>query len=403
MALDGASEAPLKGLRVVELAQLLAGPYCGQLFADFGAEVIKVEQPGIGDPMREWGREKAAGRSLWWPIISRNKKSVTANLRETEGQELVRELIKSADVVIENFRPGTLERWDLGYERLSEENPGLIMIRVTGYGQSGPYAQRAGYGAIGEALGGLRYVTGDPSTPPSRTGISIGDTLAATFAAVGGLAALQARSRTGVGQVVDSAIYEAVFAVMEAIIPEYELGGSVRERTGSILPNIAPSNVYPTKDGELILIAANQDTVFRRLAKAMGAPELAEDPRYISHGARGEHQGELDELIASWSAKYSSLEVEQIMEEYGVPMGRMFRAPEMLADPHFAARDAITSLVDPILGEVKMQNVVPKLSKTPGQLHWTGPDLGAHNEEVYSQLLGLSQDRLFSLSEQGVI
>lgn len=403
MSDESTARPALDGVRVIEMAQLLAGPYCGQMLGDLGADVIKIEQPGLGDPMREWGREKGeGGRSLWWPIISRNKKSVTVNLRVEEGQRIVRQLVEEADILLENFRPGTLERWNLGYEELSRINPRLIMIRVTGYGQDGPYSAKAGYGAIGEAMGGLRYVTGDPSTPPSRAGISIGDTLAAVYATIGGLAALHARERTGRGQVVDSAIYEAVFAVMEAIIPEYELGGGIRERTGAILPNIAPSNIYPTKDGDTFLIAGNQDTVFHRLAHAMGRPDMAEDPRYRTHIARGKNQAELDEIIAAWSATLTTDELEALMASSGVPAGRIFRAPEMLADPHFAAREAIIAVPDEVFGEVRMQNIFPRLKGTPGRILWTGPELGQHTDEVLDSI-GIDATRRERLRADGVI
>ncbi|HEX5300175.1 MAG TPA: CoA transferase, partial [Streptosporangiaceae bacterium] len=255
---------PLSDLRVVELGQLLAGPFCGQLLGDFGAEVIKVEDPGQGDPMRQWGREKPHGKSLWWPVVARNKKSATCNLRTPEGQGLLRRLLRQADVLVENFRPGTLERWGLSPEALWQDNPGLVITRVTGYGQSGPYSPRAGFGAIGEAMGGIRYVMGSPGEPPVRAGISIGDALAATFACLGTLVALHHRERSGRGQVVDSAIYEAVLAMMESLLPEWAVAGYQRERTGAVLPNVSPSNVYPTADGDLVLIAANQDTVFTR-------------------------------------------------------------------------------------------------------------------------------------------
>ena len=268
---------PLVDLRVLELGQLLAGPFCGQVLGDLGAEVIKVEDPGRGDPMREWGREKPHGQSLWWPIVGRNKKSITLDVRTAQGQELFRRLAATADIVVENLRPGTLERWGLGYDVLSALNSRLILVRVTGFGQTGPYADQAGYGSIGEAMGGLRYVTGDPTTPPSRVGISIGDSLAAMFATIGALSALHARSFTGRGQVVDCAIYEAVLGIMESLVTEYDVAGFIRERTGSILPSVAPSNVYPTAEGSLVVIGANQDTVFRRLAVAMDQPELGED------------------------------------------------------------------------------------------------------------------------------
>ena len=394
---------PLADVRVVEMGQLLAGPFCGQLLADFGAEVIKLEDPARGDPMRQWGREKPHGLSLWWPVIARNKKSVTLNLRHPEGQSLARRLLGTADVLVENFRPGTLERWGLGYDALAERNPGLVLVRVTGFGQDGPYAPRAGYGSIGEAMGGLRYVTGDPSTPPSRSGISIGDSLAGTFAALGALLALHARARTGRGQVVDSAIYEAVLAMTESLVTEYQVAGYTRERTGAILPNVAPSNVYPTADGQLVLVAANQDTVFRRLAAVMARPELADDPRYASHSARGEHQVELDGLIAGWTATLDAERLLAALEEAGVPAGRIYRAADMLADPHYQARQAIVRLADPELGEIAMQNVAPRLSATPGRVAWPGPALGQHNREVYQGLLGLPDEEVERLADQAVI
>ncbi len=393
----------LSGLRVIEMGTLLAGPFCGQLLGDFGAEVIKVEPPGKGDPMREWGQEKAHGKSLWWPVIARNKKSVTLNLREAAGQEIVRELIRDADFLLENFRPGTMERWNLDYQTLAEINPRLIMIRVSGFGQTGPYSRRAGFGAVGESMGGLRYVCGDPRTPPSRMGISIGDSLAATFACVGALSALHYRERTGRGQVVDSAIYEAVLNMMESLITEYDAVGYIRERQGSILPNVAPSNVYPTKDDKLHLIAANQDTVFRRLATAMGRPELADDPRYSSHTARGQRQQELDDLIAEWTRTLTQEQLIALMDEHGIPAGGIYRAPEMLEDPHFKARQAIIEVMHPELGSLKMQNIAPKLSLTPGQVRAVGPDLGQHNDEVYRGLLGYDDSRMEALRAQGII
>lgn len=404
MAVDeGNRKGPLNDLRVVEMGQLLAGPFCGQLLADFGAEVIKLEQPGVGDPMRQWGREKPHGKSLWFPVLARNKKSVTLNAREAEGQEIVRNLVAKSDFLLENFRPGTMERWGLGYDELSKINPGLIMIRVSGYGQTGPYSKRAGFGSIGEAMGGLRHVVGDPSTPPSRVGISIGDTLAATFACIGALTALHQRERTGRGQIVDSAIYEAVLNIMESLVTEYDQAGYIRERTGSILPNVAPSNVYPTKDGKMILIAANQDLVFARLAEAMGRKELAEDARYATHAARGENQRELDDVIAEWSRTIDSGPLEELMHEHGVPAGNIYRAPEMLEDAHFKAREAIVRVADHTFGELAMQNIAPKLSETPGEIRHAGPALGAHNDEIYKGLLGLEDAVIDKLHADGII
>jgi formyl-CoA transferase len=397
------SDLPLADVRVLELGQLLAGPFCGQLLGDFGADVVKVEEPGRGDPMRQWGREKPHGMSLWWPILARNKKSVTCDLRSPQGQELVRRLASSSDVLIENFRPGTLERWGLGPQKLWEINPRLIVTRVTGYGQTGPYASRAGFGSIGEAMGGIRYVTGDPGQPPSRSGISLGDALAATFAALGTLVALHARGKSGRGQIVDSAIYEAVLALMESLLPEWELAGYQRERTGTVLPNVSPSNVYPTLDADLILIAANQDSVFRRLASAMGRPELAEDPRFATHSARGAHMAEIDDLITAWTAARTADEVLPLLHEAGVPAGKIFRAIDMLGDEHFAARQAIVRLLHPDLGELPMQSVFPRLSGTPGSVRHLGPVLGEHNSEIYGGRLGLSDDEVKKLSLEGVI
>jgi len=402
MAGERFSNGPLSDLRVIEMGTLLAGPFCGQLLGDLGAEVVKVEPPGQGDPMRVWGRQKQGDPSLWWPVVARNKKSITLDLRQADGQQVLKDLVAKSDFLIENFRPGTLEKWGLGWEQLSAVNPRLIMVRVSGYGQTGPYARRAGFGAIGEAMGGLRYVVGDPSTPPSRVGISIGDSLAATYACLGALAALNYRERSGRGQVVDSAIYEAVLGMMESLITEYDKTGYVRERTGAILPNVAPSNVYPTSDG-LVLIAANQDTVFGRLCEAMGRAELAADPRYISHQSRGANQKELDDLIGRWSERHTTREILELMDRRGVPAGQIYRAPEMLEDPHFAARQAIVSVAHPDFGKIRMQNVAPRLSETPGGIRAPSPALGQHNDEVYLELLGMPRERYVRLKAAGVI
>ncbi|HWM57127.1 MAG TPA: CoA transferase [Pseudonocardia sp.] len=394
---------PLDDLRVVEFGQLLAGPFCGQLLGDFGAEVIKVEDPDKGDPMREWGREKPHGKSLWWPVVARNKKSVTCNLREPEGQALIRRLIDTADIVVENFRPGTLERWGMGPETLWQTNPGLIITRVTGYGQTGPYAGRAGFGSIGEAMGGIRYVMGEPDGPPVRAGISLGDSLAAVYACLGTLVAVHSRSRTGRGQIVDSAIYEAVLAMMESLLPEWSVAGYQRERTGATLPNVSPSNVYPTGDGDLILIAANQDTVFGRLAAAMGEPELAQDPRYATHSARGAAMAELDTHIAAWTSTLGAEQLLEILHGGGVPAGRIFRARDMFDDPHFAAREAIVRVPHPDFGELPMQNATPRLSATPGAVRTAGPALGEHNDEIYGGLIGLDGKEQTRLRANGII
>jgi crotonobetainyl-CoA:carnitine CoA-transferase CaiB-like acyl-CoA transferase len=388
----------LVGLRLIEMGQLIAGPFCGQLMADHGAEVIKIEQPGEGDPMRQWGRNKP----VWFPVIGRNKKCITLNLRDPRGQEIVRKLVAKSDFLLENFRPGTLEKWQLGYEALSALNEKLILIRVSGFGQTGPYAKRAGYGSIGEAMGGMRYLAGDPSTPPSRIGLSIGDSLAATFACLGALMALQNRHVTGKGQVVDSAIYEAVLSMMESTVPEYTEAGFIRERTGSILPKVAPSNVYPTQDGE-ILIGANQDSVWRRMAEAMGQPELADDLRFATHHARGENQQSLDEIISVWTGKFESEKLLDHLEQSGVPAGKIFKAPDMLADAQFKSRDALIKVDHPFFKNLWMQNAFPKLSDTPGAVKWAAPEIGQHNEEIYGALLGLDSAQQADLKSAGVI
>ena len=393
-------KGPLTDIRLVELGQLIAGPFCGQLMADMGADVIKVEAPGKGDPMREWGR---GDYPLWWSVCARNKRCVTANLRVEEGQALVKELIKDADFVLENFRPGTMERWGLGYDDLVKINPGIIMIRVSGYGQTGPYSSRAGYASVGEAMGGMRYLCGEPDRPPSRAGLSIGDTLAATYACNGALAALHHRERTGEGQVVDSAIYESVLNVMEATIPEYVVSDYIRERSGSTLPSVAPSNVYTCSDGEF-LVAANQDTVFKRLCEVMGREDLVTNERYATHTARGANMVELDGIINEWTATKTMGELEKLMADAGVPAGKVYRTPEMLEDPQFAAREAIVDTPTEEWPNLKMQNVFPKMSKTQGEIRFPGvTTLGAHNEEVYGGELGYSSEQLAQMKENGII
>jgi formyl-CoA transferase len=390
----------LKGVKVVELGQLIAGPFCGQLLGDMGADVVKIEPPGSGDPMRQWGNGE---HKLWWQVIGRNKRSVTANLRVAQGQELARRLLADADIMIENFKPGTVEKWGLGPEALHAINPRLIIVRMSGYGQTGPYSSRAGFGGIGEAMGGWRAIVGDPDRAPSRMGVSIGDTLAATYGCMGALAALRARDETGRGQVVDSALYEAVLQVMESLVPEYDAMGLVRQRSGSILPGIAPSNVYRCRDGEY-MIGGNGDAIFTRLAEAMGRPELAADPRYATHVARGEHQAELDALIEGWTQTLSVDELEALMIAQSVPAGRIFTGKEMLADPHFQAREALVAVDHPHFGKVRMQAPMPKLSDTPSAVRRRAPDRpGEHNAEVYGERLGLDADALNALAAQGII
>src|SRR5688572_15330457 len=396
------SPGALADLRVLELGTLIAGPFCGQLLGDMGAEVIKVEAPGQGDPMRHWGPQPRGMPSVWWPVIGRNKKAITLDLRQTEGQSLFKDLVRKSDVVIENFRPGTLEKWNCGWDELAAINPRLILVRVSGYGQTGPYSQRAGYGGIGEAMGGLRYIVGEPDRPPSRVGISIGDSLAAVHACMGTLAALHHRERTGLGQVIDAAIYESVLNMMESLVTEYDQLGHVRERSGAILPRIAPSNVYPSADG-IVMIGANQDTVFSRLCAAMQEPALATDERYRDHHSRGVNQRELDDRIAAWTVTLPTSELLALLERHGVPSGLIYRTRDMLADPHFAAREAIVTTEHPSFGKLRMQNVAPRLSASPGAVRSPAPELGQHNDEIYGGLLGLGTEQRAELARSGVI
>ncbi len=390
----------LTGLRVIEMGQLLAGPFCGQLLGDMGAEVIKVEPPGAGDPMRVWGQGE---EKVQWEVVARNKKSVSANLRIPEGQALVRQLIATADILVENFKPGTMEKWGLAPDSLLAEHPGLIIARMSGYGQTGPYSNRAGFGGIGEAMGGWRYIVGEPDRPPSRMGISIGDTLTATYGCMGVLAALHHRTQTGQGQVIDAALYESVLQVMEGLVPEYDHGGYIRERSGSILPGIAPSNVYICKDGEY-MIGANKDSLWQRLAEAMGRPELGLDERYATHIARGHNQRELDGIINDWTKTLTVDEVDALMTEYSIPAGRVYRAPEMLADPHFQAREAIVEVETERFGKLKMQGTFPKLSVTPSGVRSPAPSVvGQHNSDIYGGLLGLTGSEMARLQAVGAI
>jgi formyl-CoA transferase len=391
----------LAGLRVIEMGSLIAGPFCGQLMGDMGAEIIKIEPPGEGDPMRLWGQ---GPKPAWWQVIARNKKSVSLDLRQARGQEIAKQLIAKADILIENFRPGTLEKWNMAPEALHALNPRLIIVRVSGYGQTGPYANRAGFGGVGEAMGGWRYLVGEPDRPPSRMGISIGDTLAATYGCMGALAALHHRNQTGKGQVVDSALYEAVLQVTESLVADYGTGGFMRGRSGSILPRIAPSNIYPCKDGDIV-IGANQDKVFIRLCEAMGRPEMAEDPRYKTHHARGDRQAELDAIISEWTAAQSLADLDALLAEQGVPAGPMYRPDQILSDPHFAAREAVVWRDHPTLGRIPMQNAFPKFSDTPSNaLRGPAPQtVGEHNREVLADVLGFSESDIASLRQSGVL
>jgi crotonobetainyl-CoA:carnitine CoA-transferase CaiB-like acyl-CoA transferase len=396
---------PLSHIKVVELGSFIAGPFCGQLLADLGAEVIKIEPPLIGDTMRRWGAQKSSsGDSLWWSIIGRNKLSVTVDLRKVEGRDLVRSLILDADVLVENFRPGTLENWGLSPDKLRQDKPSLIVARVSGFGQTGAYSRRAGFGAVAEPMAGLRHLTGYPGMTPTRVGISIGDSLAGLFAAIGVLSALAARpARDHRGQIVDVSIAESVLAVLESVCAEYAATGAVRGRSGPILPGIAPSNLYPTRDNNFILIAANADGVFGRLTEAMGRPELASDPRYASHLARGQCQAELDAIVSQWTADKPLSELLDLMEVFGVPAGPVNDAAAVCADAHFRERQAVIDVPTENAGTITMQGIVPRLSETPGKVRWIGPQLGEHNETILRDRLNLSPQRYAALRAEGIV
>jgi formyl-CoA transferase/succinyl-CoA--D-citramalate CoA-transferase len=397
------SEAgPLAGLRVLELGSFIAGPFAGQLLGDYGADVIKIESPGDGDPMRRWGVTRD-GDSLWWPTIARNKRSVTLDLRDERGQQLAARLAAQCDVVLENFRPGVLERWGLDYATLSAANPRLVMTHISGFGQTGPLASQAGFGSVGEAMGGIRYTTGSPDRPPSRAGISLGDALASVFGVMGTLAAIIAARATGRGQEVDVAIYEAVAALMESTMADYELGDVVRTRSGSVLPGVAPSNVYPTSDGADVVVAANADGVYARLCRAMGRADLVVDARFATHEARGEHMQALDRIIGAWTATQPCDDLLAVLDEHAVPAGRIFTAPDMLRDPQYLARDMVQRVISTQGWDVPMTGVVPRFNGTPAAIRHAGPVLGAHTDEVLRELLGLRDDELDTLRGAGVI
>lgn len=399
---DVGMAGPLEGVRVLELGSFIAGPFAGQLLADLGADVIKIESPDVGDPMRRWG-VMLEGRSIWWSALARNKRLVALDLRRPEGQAVARDLAVSCDVVLENFTPGRLEEWGLGYEQLSEENPRLILTRVSGFGQTGPRAGEPGFGAIAEAMGGLRELTGSPDRPPARASVSLGDHVAGLFAAFGTLAALHQVERDGRGQIVDVALYEAVFALTESLVADYELAGRVRTRTGGGLPGVAPSNAYPTKDGRMVMIAANADPIWARLVQAMGRPELADDRRYAMHEARGGRVEEVDELVTAWTSTLEFEAVDEALSAAFVPHGLIYRAPDVLKDPQYAARAMVQRVHDAFLDrDVPMPGVVPRLSRTPGTIRWAGAAVGEHTSHVLAEL-GLSVAEQQSLAEAGVI
>jgi formyl-CoA transferase len=391
---------PLHGLKVVEMGTLIAGPYCARLLAEFGAEVVKVETPGEGDPLRKW-RKLHEGNSLWWYAQARNKKSIAVNLREAQGQEVVRRMVRDADFVVENFRPGTLEKWGLGYEELARANPGLIMVRLSGFGQSGPYRDRPGFGAIGESMGGMRYITGYPDRAPVRVGISIGDSLAAMFGVIGALMALHHRHSSGRGQVVDVALYEAVFAMMESMLPEYGMAGYVRERSGAALPGIVPSNTYPCRDGKYVVIGANADSIFKRMMRAIGRVDLADDSSLASNDGRVKRTEELDRVIGEWTSRHDLDHVLRVLEAAEVPSGRIYSIADIAADLHYQARGMIERhrLGD---REVWLPGMVPKLSATPGETRWIGPRLGEHTDEVLGRA-GYSGAEIAGLRASGVV
>ncbi len=401
---------PLEGLKVLEMGTLIAGPFCGRLLAEFGAEVIKIETPANkqgegGDPLRKWRMVHDAGgeaNSLWWYAQARNKKSVTVNLREKEGQEIVRKLALEADIVVENFRPGTLEKWNLGYEALAMENPALIMVRLSGFGQTGPYKDRVGFGAIGESMGGMRYLTGYPDRAPVRVGISIGDSLAAMYGAMGALMALHHRGKTGRGQVVDVALYEAVFSMMESMLPEFGMAGFVRERTGASLPGIVPSNTYLCGDGQYVVIGANGDSIFKRMMLAIDRPDLASDPMLADNAGRTRRTAELDAAIGAWTGANTLDHVLDILEKADVPSGRIYSIADIVADMQYQARGMIETHKLGDNEEVWLPGIVPKLSETPGETRWIGPKLGEHTAEVL-RAIGFDTVAQAGLKSRGII
>lgn len=398
-------DGPLHGLRVLELGMILAGPFAGRLLADLGAEVIKVEAPDRLDPMREWGNGTVDGRKLWWPVLARNKKCVTLDLRSDEGRELLLELVAKSDAIVENFRPGTLERWGLSFERLREANPGIVLVRLSGYGQTGPYASRPGFASAAEAMGGLRYMNGFPGQAPPRFGISLGDSLAGMFAVQGLLAALYHRDALGgEGQVVDVSILESCFALTESVAPEYDRLGAVRGPSGTGLDGIAPSNVFESGDGKLVVIAANQDSLFKRLCDAMGRPELADDPRFVDHEARGRNQAEIEGEIQRWAAELTAAEIDAALADAGVVCAPIYSIADIFEDEHVRAREMLVQHEDPQLGPLAGPGVTPKFGATPGTVRWSGPwEPGAHNGEVYGELLGRSDEQLAALREAEVL
>ncbi|MCK1691485.1 CaiB/BaiF CoA-transferase family protein [Bradyrhizobium sp. 145] len=395
-------DGPLSGIRVVELGTLIAAPFAARLFAEFGAEVIKIEQPGGGDPLRRW-RKLHQGTSLWWYLQSRNKKSIAIDLKSPDGREVALRLAAQADVLIENFKPGTLEKLGLGWDVLSKLNPDLTLVRISGYGQTGPYRDRSGFGAIGEAMGGLRFTTGDPDSPPARVGISLGDSLASLHGVIGALLSLfRVKTGQGRGQIVDVSLYESVFNLMESLVPEYDLMGHVRTRTGGTLPGISPSNTYPSSDGRHVVIAGNSDAIFKRLMLVIGRPDLADDPALASNDGRVRSNALLDAAITAWTSQRTMDEILALLDAADVPAGRIYSVADIVDDPHYAARDMILPIELPGDVTVKMPGIAPKLSDTPGAVKWPGPTLGQHTDEVLTGL-GMQADDIAQLRRSGAV
>ncbi|WP_287029330.1 CaiB/BaiF CoA transferase family protein [Pseudomonas sp. UBA6310] len=394
------SSLPLQGIKVVEMGQLIAGPFASKMLGEFGADVVKIEPPGVGDPLRKW-RKLKDGTSLWWHVQSRNKRSLSLDLKAAEGQEIARRLIAEADVLIENFRPGTLEGWGLGYHELATLNPELIMLRISGYGQTGPYRDLPGFGVIGEAMGGLRHLSGYPGQAPVRVGVSIGDSLSSLYGVIGVLLALQERARSGRGQEIDVALYESVFAMMESLVPEYDAFGYVREPAGSALPGITPSNSYPCNDGRYVLIAGNGDSIYKRLMRLIGRMDLADDPALAHNDGRSLQAERIDTAISEWTLQHGRDEVIEALKEARVPAGYPYTAADIVADPHYLARGMIEQ-VQTSAGPLKVPGVLPKLSRTPGRIGAGGPQLGEHSNDVLAGL-GLSDAQVAGLRERGII
>jgi crotonobetainyl-CoA:carnitine CoA-transferase CaiB-like acyl-CoA transferase len=401
---QGTSPGPLQGLKVLEMGSLIAGPYASRLLAEYGADVVKVEPREGGDALRTW-RLVHEGTSIWWYSQARNKRSITLNLRDPRGQELARKLAQWADVLVENFRPGGLEGWGLGWEELHALNPRLIVVRISGYGQTGPMRDKPGFAAIAESLAGMRYITGYPDRPPVRTGVSMGDSLAGVFGVVGALAAIYNRdvAGSGEGQLVDVALYEAVFAMMESMLSEYDFAGVIRERSGAALPGITPSNTYPTSDAKHVVIGGNSDPIFKRLMQAIGRSDVGDDPRFAANSGRAAEADFLDSVIGEWTSKHTLEECVQALDAASVPVGPIYSIEDIVRDPQFLARGMLEEVQVPGIGPLKVPGIVPKFSATPGRTRWVGPPLGAHNDEVYGGILGLSEEELKELRREQVI